>query len=56
MANILDTLGLTTNGQLPTVQVNVTVDNQSIWKMAGAIVAALVVASLLHIILTKNSK
>lgn len=36
MANILDALGVTNNGQLPTVNVQVEVDNNSILKLAGA--------------------
>lgn len=36
MGNILDQLGLTKNGELPVVNVQVQVDNNSILKLAGA--------------------
>ena len=35
MGNILDQLGITNNGQLPTVNVQVQVDNNSILKLAA---------------------
>ena len=56
MNNILDQLGLTKNGQLPTVNVQVQVDNASIWKLSGAVGAAVLLVGLVLIVVTKYSK
>lgn len=37
MNNIWETLGLTKNGELPTVKVDVQLDNNSLLKLSGAI-------------------
>lgn len=55
--DILQLLGLkTTDGNLQTVNVDVSIDNESIWKLSAAIVAALVAAALITAIINKHSK
>lgn len=49
MKNILDTIGVTNNGQLPTVNVQVEVDNNSLLKLA----AATFLVGLLLIVISK---
>ncbi len=53
---ILDQLGLTKNGELPTVNVTVEIDNKSLYKLSAAIAAALILAALVHAIINKYSK
>ena len=44
------------NGTLPTVDVNVTIDNQTLLKLAGVLLAVTVIASLFHLAISKHSK
>lgn len=44
------------NGNLPTVNVSVKIDNESILKLAGAFLSVVVIGALLHAVLTKHSK
>ena len=44
------------NGTLPTVNVNVTIDNNSLYKMAGVIVVSIIIGTLFYIAVTKHAK
>lgn len=56
MNNLLDELGVTKNGELPTVNVQVQVDNSSIWKLSAAVGAAVLLVGLILIVVSKYSK
>ena len=43
-------------GTLPSVDVNVTIDNSSILKLAGAFLTVVVIGALLHVVLSKQVK
>lgn len=56
MNNLLDQMGITKNGQLPTVNVQVQVDDKSVWKLSAAMGGAVLLVGLLLIIVSKYSK
>ena len=47
---------LLNNGTLPTVNVNVTIDNNTLLKLAGVLLTVTIIASLFHLAISKHSK
>ena len=44
------------NGRLPAIEVNVTIDNNSLLKIAGVLVAAIIIGALFHAALSRHAK